>query len=128
MRVRSAGMEPVELVDVLDSLLEGLQVLGPDWRYRYVNDAAATHGRRPRAELVGRTMLECYPGIEATPVFAVLARCMRERAAETLETEFEYPDGARGFFELRIRPYRDGLIVLSLDVGERKRLARQIAG
>jgi PAS domain S-box-containing protein len=106
----------------LDSLREGIQILGPDFRYLYVNEAVAKHGRKPRAELLGRTMLECYPGIERTAVFATLERCMRERSSAALETEFEYADGQRAWFELRIHPSAEGLIVLSLDISERKQL------
>ncbi len=106
----------------LDSLREGIQVLSPEWRYLYVNEAVARHGRRPAQELLGRTMMECYPGIEQSPVFAVLQRCLRDQVAETLENEFQYPDGSRGWFELRIQPCSEGLIVLSLDISERKRL------
>src|SRR5690606_26223004 len=46
----------------LDSIIEGCQLLGFDWRYLYLNDAAAVHNRRPNKELLGRTMMECWPG------------------------------------------------------------------
>ncbi len=53
-------------LSVLDSLLEGCQVIRFDWKYLYVNDVVAAQGRRPKEELVGRTMTDCYPGIEQT--------------------------------------------------------------
>ena len=107
---------------MLDSLREGIQILSPQWRYLYVNEAVARHGRKAVHELLGRTLLECYPGIEKTEVFEVLERCMRERCAENFENEFEYDNGQRAWFELRAQPCPDGLIVLSLDITERKRL------
>jgi PAS domain-containing protein len=79
---------------VLDILLEGFQVIGPDWKYLYVNDTVAVQGKRSREELVGRTMMECYPGIELTPMFEVLRRCMREHTPDRMENEFTYPDCA----------------------------------
>jgi PAS domain S-box-containing protein len=114
--------DDARLRDAIDSLREGVQILSPTWRYLYVNEAAARHGRKSPEDLLGRTMLECYPGIEATEVFSVLERCMKERATESLENEFEYADGQRAWFELRVQPCPEGLIVLSLDVTERKRL------
>ena len=51
-------------------LREGVQVIGFDWTYRYLNQTAAEHARRPALELVGRTMSECFPGIEHTDMFA----------------------------------------------------------
>jgi PAS domain-containing protein len=33
------------LRDTLDSMREGIQILSPEWRYLYVNEALARHGR-----------------------------------------------------------------------------------
>jgi PAS domain-containing protein len=59
-----------DLGNALDAMREGLQVIDRQWRYVYLNNAAAVHGQRPREELVGRTMMECYPGIDETDVFS----------------------------------------------------------
>lgn len=90
----------------LDSMLEGCQIIGFDWRYLYVNDAVARHGRRTKAELIGKTMMEVYPGIGNTEMFAVLQRCMVERIPSHMENEFKYPDGSSGWFELSVQPVR----------------------
>ena len=37
-------------------MLEGCQIIGFDWRYRYLNDAAAAHIRQAKADLPGRHM------------------------------------------------------------------------
>jgi two-component system cell cycle sensor histidine kinase/response regulator CckA len=106
----------------LDNMMEGCQIIGPDWRYLYVNRAAAEQGRQPGAALLGRTMSEAYPGIESTSLFTVLQRCMRDRVPEVLENEFAYPDGG-GWFQLAIQPVPEGLFILSIDITERKRAA-----
>ena len=48
----------------LDGLLEGCQIIDYDWRYIYINQVAARHGHRKPVELINRTMMEAYPGIE----------------------------------------------------------------
>lgn len=121
-------MEAELLEEALNSLHEGLQVLSPEWRYLYVNDAVVRQGRKTRDDLVGRTMHECYPGIETTAMFHVLARCMTERRSETMENEFVHEDGSRAWFELRIRPCRAGIVVASLDVSERKSVEVRLQG
>jgi signal transduction histidine kinase len=115
--------DPVDHVarGVLDSLIEGCQVIGFDWKYMYVNDTVAAQGRKSREQLIGHTMMECYPGIEMTPMFAALQRCMQQRKHERLENEFEFPDGSKGWFELRFIPVPEGTCVLSLDITESKR-------
>jgi PAS domain S-box-containing protein len=105
----------------LDDLKEGFQVISFDWRYLFVNDAVAVHGRRAKEDLLGKTVMECYPGIEETEVFAQLRRCMEQRVSHRMETEFVFPDGSSAWFELDIQPVTDGICVLTLDISDRKR-------
>src|SRR3954468_6625960 len=68
----------------VDSLLEGVQVIDRDWRYLYVNEAACRHGARLESELLGRTLMACYPGIEQTEMFRMLQRVMVTRHSEKM--------------------------------------------
>lgn len=108
----------------LDCLREGFQIIGFDWKYIYVNPAAARHGRRSPAELVGRTMTEAYPGIGETPLFGILRRCMHERTGHVCENQFTFPDGSRRWFEIRVQPVPEGICVYSADIEERKQAER----
>lgn len=108
------------LRSTLDHLLEGFQVIAYDWTYLYVNPAAARHGRRTPEELHGRKMWEAYPGIQDSPLFAVLSRSMRERTAITFENQFTFPDQSTRWFELRIIPVPEGICVHSIDIHARK--------
>jgi PAS domain S-box-containing protein len=110
----------------LDSILEGCQLLDFNFRYLYLNDAAAVQNRRPNAELLGRTMPESWPGIEATHVFGMLKRCMEQRVGTHGETEFAFPDGTTGWFDVRAQPVPEGVFVLSIDISERKRAERAL--
>lgn len=118
--------DPSLVTEALDALQEGVQLLSPSWRYLYVNQAAARQGRKPREELLGKTMMECYPGIEASPMFAALERCMRDRRSDALENEFVYEDGKRAWFELRVRPCPSGVAIISLDMTERKNVESRL--
>ena len=112
---------------LFDDMLEGCQIIGFDWRYLYINDSAAQHGRQPKEALLGHTMLECYPGIENTAMFAALKRCMEERTVQHLENEFTYDDGSTTWFDLRVQPVLEGIFILSLDITERMETQRQTA-
>ncbi|MCK6507198.1 ATP-binding protein [Myxococcota bacterium] len=106
---------------VLDSLLVGFQVVSPEFRYLYVNDVVAAHGRTTRDALLGRTMMECYPGIEHTELFAVIRGCLEAREPRSMLNAFRYPDGGEGWFELLFEPVPLGVAILSFDVTERHR-------
>ncbi len=115
----AAGLTPELCLDTLDRLLEGCQVIGHDYRYLYVNDAVTRQGRKSRSELVGHLMPEVYPGIERTAIFESINRVLRGGAAEHLETEFEFADGSRRWFELSVQPVPEGAFILSIDITER---------
>ena len=111
---------------VFDSLREGIQVIDREWRYVYINAAAALHGRREASELLGRTMMECFPGIEQAPMFDLLRSCAANGVPGTMRNEFNYPDGDKRIFELKIEPCELGLVILSIDVTEGHRLEAQL--
>ena len=105
---------------VLNSLLEGIQILDFKWRYLYVNDTAAGHGKSTKEALLGCTIMEKYPQIEHTNLFKVLQNCMENRVSQSIENEFEYQDGTKKWFELRIQPVEEGIFILSMDITARK--------
>ena len=113
--------------DTLDHLLEGFQMIGFDWRYKYVNNTVVQQSKFMREELLGHTMMERYPGIEHTEMFKTLTLCMDARIPSIFENEFTYPDGSSGWFELSIQPTEGGLIILSNDISVRKRAEKEKA-
>ncbi|MGD8403313.1 MAG: PAS domain S-box protein [Anaerolineales bacterium] len=104
----------------LDLMMEGCQIIGFNWRYLYLNDVADEHNRRPKEELLGKKYTDIWPGIESTRLFSVLRRCMEERVSQSLENEFTFLDGSTGWFELRIYPVPEGVVILSIDITDRK--------
>ncbi len=105
----------------LDTLMEGCLVVDRELRYLYLNDAAVRHARQPREKLLGRRMIECFPGIQETGFFAALDRCLQEGTPQRLDVEFVYPDGQVAWFEVGIEPQPAGATILSIDVTARKR-------
>jgi PAS domain S-box-containing protein len=116
---RRPSPDPV-LQASLDAMQQGIQIIDRDWRYLYINDAAAAHGQSRPDLLLGRTMIESYPGIADLPVFAVMRECMEARTPAHLENHFVYPDGNSGWFELSVQPVPDGILIVSMDITARK--------
>lgn len=110
-----------KLSEVIDNSIEGFQLIGFDWRYLYVNSAVVKQSKYPSKEdLLGFTMMEKYPGIDKTELFKVLSKCMKERISCTMENEFVYNDGTKGWYELRIQPAPEGIFILSIDITHQK--------
>lgn len=104
----------------LDHMMEGCQIISFDYTYLYINDAGAIQGHIPKEQLLGKTMMEMYPGIEQSPFFLYLKKCLEERIPYRMENEFVYSDGTRGWFDLSIEPVPEGAFILSIDITERK--------
>lgn len=105
----------------LDHMMEGAQIVGFDWRFIYINDVADEHNRRPKEELLGKRYMDIWPGIESTPIFELIRDCMENRVFHAVENEFTFPDGNKGWFDLRIEPIPEGIFILSVDITERKK-------
>ncbi|MBP9681224.1 MAG: GAF domain-containing protein [Bacteriovorax sp.] len=109
-------------VSLLENMREGLQLISYDYRYLFLNQAVLNQGKSSRDKLSGKTMMECYPGIETTELFSRLQESMNKRIPQTFENIFTFPDGTKEWFELRFSPVPEGLLILSLDVTERKKI------
>ena len=106
---------------ILSSIQDGFAVLDGDYRYTWVNARAEEILRRPAAALLGRTLWECFPGVEGTPLGQAMRRAMERGAPESLEAR----SVALGrWIDARIYPApggRGGITVLFQDVTERRR-------
>jgi PAS domain S-box-containing protein len=111
----------------LDNMIEGIQIIDRDWRYVYLNNSAASHGDSSKKEMLGHTMMEKYPGIENTEIFQALRKCMEEGSSHHMENEFTYSDGTTRCFEFSIQSVPEGLLILSMDVNDRKEAEREIS-
>ena len=112
---------------IMDTMMDGVQIIGFDWRYIYMNDAALRHSRFARNEILGFTMDQKYPGIKKSELFKKLKECMTKRIAMQFENEFVYPDKTSEWFEIRVQPNSEGLFLLSVDITERKHSERLLA-
>ncbi len=110
----------------LEQMHEGIQVISRDWTYLYLNKAAVLHGQNQRENMIGRTMMDVYPGIEKTEMFQTLRGCLEKDVSRQMENEFEYPDGHRRWFELFVEPHTEGLLIRSIDITEKKKLQEQL--
>ncbi|MBC7936271.1 MAG: PAS domain S-box protein [Rhizobacter sp.] len=111
----------------LHNMMEGAQIIDFNWTYLYLNDALEATSRYRRQELIGKTMMEKYPGIENTKLFKTLQKVMKGRVSKQMDTEFVFPDGSVAHFQLSIQPVPEGIFILSIDITDRKNAELEIA-
>jgi PAS domain S-box-containing protein len=104
---------------LLDDMTEGVQILDRDWRWVYLNRAAAEHHGGELAGVVGRRLLDVMPSLAGTELHARIVRCMEDRLADRLESSLRFADGTVGWFVFSLRPVPEGVFVLTVDVTDR---------
>ena len=105
----------------LENLLEGCQIIDFEYRYLFINNAAAKQGKKPAEELLGHIMMEMYQGIEITHMFSILRQSMQERIPRQMENEFIFEDGTKGWYLLSFEPVPEGVLIMSTDITETKK-------
>ena len=116
--------EPVEAhhgsLNILDSMMEGCQIIGLDWRYKYVNKAAEIQNRRPASDLIGNSFLDVWPDIEGSELYSKIKNALENRNNDMMNINFEFSDGKAGYFELKFQPIPEGVLITSFDITRQK--------
>jgi PAS domain S-box-containing protein len=116
-QVQEAARE--RMLDLLEHVAEGIFLLDQANRLIYINERGASLLRKPRSELLNRSLSECFPGTAGSPFQKVHERNQVEGVAISFEV-FHPPFGV--WFEVRACKSKEGLSVYFQDVTERKRM------
>lgn len=106
-----------QLEMVLESVSDSFIAADRNWRITYVNNQAASVAGKPREALIGEDVRTSYFVDPNGPVPKILERAMREWTAERAEARDIV---RRRWWEIRVFPSPDGLVVFSSDITERR--------
>jgi PAS domain S-box-containing protein len=104
----------------LDGMLEAVAIFGRDWVFRYVNETGARSLGRSRSEVVGTAINELLPLFNERELIVRFNRAMHTREPDHFEFPLVLPDGRSRWFEFSLEPADEGLLVLALDVTDRR--------
>ena len=108
---------------MLDRLTDGMVVLSRDWRFRYVNAPGARILARKPEELLGRTIAEVFPDLVGESFYDAYEHAVREREPMRI---VDYYAPADRWFENRIFPVRDDLVIVFRDVTDAQRTGDEL--
>ncbi len=111
---------------IFDRMLEGVHIIDGDWRILYVNDSAAIQDSFPKADLVGQSVFDKIPGLEQSEVYRHLANCLKDGKPKDFQNFFKYPDGTEVWYDVRINPVEEGIMLMSRDITESKQIDYQL--
>jgi CheY-like chemotaxis protein len=104
------------LRETLDSLMEGCQIYGFDWKCIYANDSATVQVHKAKPDMLDHTLTETYPGIDGTALHTTINLCMKERKPQRVMGELALADGSKGNFHISMLPVPEGMMILSTNV------------
>ncbi|QCP14459.1 PAS domain S-box protein [Pseudoduganella umbonata] len=108
--------------DVLESIADGLAIIGSDWTITYINSRAAVLLGTAEAA-AGRNLWQAFPGLPGSALEAQLRQAMADRTAVVSEL-FHAP--CRRWIEVRACPSPQGLTCTLFDIDGRKRGERAL--
>jgi PAS domain S-box-containing protein len=108
------------LREVIESISEGMFVIGAGERVELWNDAAERMSGRGRDVVLGHPLLDAFPGLKNTPLPSTLAEARLSNRGCILPEFCLNDDDSERVFEAHIFPFERGITVFLNDVTERK--------
>jgi PAS domain S-box-containing protein len=102
---------------LLDSISEAVFVIDTRWCYTYVNKKAEELVGKPREALLGNSIWDLFPQTVNTLFSTEMHRAVQEHTSTHVEA---YYPPLQKWFESRIYPSADGLLIFSQDITRRK--------
>ncbi|MFC4172983.1 sensor histidine kinase [Microvirga sp. GCM10011540] len=117
---KSVGPSREQSFDILESVADAFFAVDHQWRFTYVNRAAAERWGRRREDLIGKDFLKEFPQAVGSEPWEAFLRSMRERQPTRLEVVSPV---LHQWVDLSIYPTSDGgLSVYFRDISARKRV------
>ncbi len=110
--------------EILESISDGFNTFDREWRYMYINSAAAKLLGKAPEELVGRNLWELWPAAENSPFGVAMHRAVAENIP--VQVEAFYPEPLNAWFDVRCYPSPEGLTQFFTNTTDRKRTEEQL--
>ncbi len=113
---------------VLTHMAEAFALFDHGFRLLDVNETALRmEDGRTRAQMLGRTHWDLYPGTEDSLLGRMYLQCMADRQPRTMEHHYRWPHGGESWLEARAQPVPEGLAIFYRDITAHRRLMRDLA-
>ncbi|MBL9212802.1 MAG: DUF4118 domain-containing protein [Opitutaceae bacterium] len=119
---RHAASE-ARVLAILETMREGFLSIDGTWKITSVNRSGEAILRRPRAEVLGRTIWEAIPSLQGKPVEAALRQALRDQTVVSLETDTLAP---QAWHAVTLTPTAGGLSIFVQDITATKAHVEQL--
>lgn len=106
-----------QLARTFESITSGFYTLDRDWRFTYANHETERVAKRPRSELLGRSIMELFPWFVGSRLHQEYERAISRRSPAHLQV---FLDALGLWGEVHAYPSDQGLAVYFQDITDRK--------
>jgi PAS domain S-box-containing protein len=106
------------IIDMLDSVSDGIVSYDNEWRYVYVNQKAAEMLHMKKEEMIGKTIFELFPESSKTPVFLKHQEIMSKGVPDKYEY---FSPTLQQWVLTTFYPSSQGMTTFITDITEKKR-------
>jgi len=110
---------------ILESISDAFTSIDREWRYTYVNRAAASLLHRKPEELLGRTIWEVWPKLNELSFGAAVRKALLESIPAQFEAHCSEPFDA--WLEVRCYPSETGLSLFFTNITDRKHAEKMLS-
>ncbi len=100
-----------KLKTVLENTIEGICILDKNLTYTLWNKSEEKLTAIPKEKVLGKTVIEAFPGFEKTEFYKMYLRILKSGKPEEMTADYTLPNGVTKKFLDRVHPYGDGLIM-----------------
>lgn len=106
------------LYELLESIRDDFVLFDHNWRVVYLNSQATLSMQKSRDEILGRCFWDLFPDLVGTEFYDRLHQAMHDQTSLQFEYHYQIWDT---WFENRVYPADEGIIVLCSNITDRKR-------
>ncbi|MEW6004696.1 MAG: PAS domain S-box protein [Stygiobacter sp.] len=108
-----------------DNMAEGCQIVSHDGTFLYINETVANFIRKPKEEIIGKKYFEIYSKVIQNDILNQIEKSLKEKVYNEIEYHHKINNVSK-YFNIRIYPVPEGLLVLSKDITDTKKAEETI--
>lgn len=107
----------MNVIEVLDSITDGVIIFDRQWHYLYVNNLAVKLIGRKAKDVIGKNISEVFPDYRTYQSYREYRKALRTGKSVHFET---FNQALQEWYRVNAYPFDDGLVVYFEDVTDRK--------
>lgn len=113
---------PINKYKIFDTLIEGIQVISPEWTYLYVNPASAKQFNFEVSDLLNKKAYDVFPRLKGTEIEAKVRESLEQGLSFDQEISFGFPHNSIRWYHLKLRPIEEGVLLMMQDITKEKEI------